>query len=393
MEYLLSIIIPTKNRQKYCLAAVKQVLSLKSPKIQIVVQDNSDSSILGEEIKKFETEQVQYHYESKTLSFTDNFSEAIDSADGEYLCIIGDDDGVLNQIVDVVEYAHKNQLDAIIPALNAVYVWPMEHSFIHGGDNGYLCVSYLKAKVDQAEIKKGLEQLLKNGGQNYQKYDLPRIYHGIVHRRMVEKVKQQTGTYFGGLTPDIYMSTALAIVCQKVVRLGFPITVSGICTGSGSSNSATGKHTGQLKDAPHFVGHKNYRWSPQVPAIYTVETIWADTVLHALQDFNDERYNQFSVASLVAICRYKYPQFKNELDAFTDQYGIPHRTLHIKSFSFIMVPFIKRIIKRIVLGKSAVVKYYGVNNIIAAVELTENELNKHLKDCKSINEEIITNKR
>ena len=44
--YLLSIVVPTRNRQKFCLEAVKQILSVTDERVQIVVTDNSDENTL-----------------------------------------------------------------------------------------------------------------------------------------------------------------------------------------------------------------------------------------------------------------------------------------------------------------------------------------------------------
>ena len=38
---LLSIVIPTRNRQEYCVAAVEQILTLNLNDVEVVIQDNS----------------------------------------------------------------------------------------------------------------------------------------------------------------------------------------------------------------------------------------------------------------------------------------------------------------------------------------------------------------
>ena len=320
MSYLLSIIIPTRNRTYYCLEAVKEILEvcniLKTKQIEIVIQDNSDTDSLKESILALNADNIKYNYTSKILSFVDNFSEAVSLATGEYLCMIGDDDGILPNILEEVYKAKEKNIHSIIPSLNAVYIWPMKDSIVANGDNGYLYTAYVNKESTIISTSDSLYKMLSNGGQNYQNCDMPRLYHGIIHRSLIDKVYAKTNCYFGGLTPDIYMATALTFVCDKSIKLGYPITISGICTGSGSANSAQGKHTGELSDAPHFIGHDNYEWEDIVPQIYTVETIWADTALHAVRDFNAEKTNNFNVASLLAHCYQKYPQFKKRLNVF-----------------------------------------------------------------------------
>ena len=145
---LLSIVIPTKNRQQYCLAAVKQIISLNLDKTQVVIQDNSDDRSLEKNLKQvIENGKVKYHYREGVISFVDNFSEAVSLCDGEYICMIGDDDGILPNITQVVNTAKERNLDCVIAGLNSVYVWPSNNPIVKGGENGYLCLSYIKLSL------------------------------------------------------------------------------------------------------------------------------------------------------------------------------------------------------------------------------------------------------
>ena len=49
-EYLISVIIPTRNRQLYAKAAVRQIISI-SDKIEVIVHDNSDDESLRDSLK------------------------------------------------------------------------------------------------------------------------------------------------------------------------------------------------------------------------------------------------------------------------------------------------------------------------------------------------------
>lgn len=43
MDSLLSIVIPTRDREYYCIEAIKNILSYNNEDFELVVQDNSDS--------------------------------------------------------------------------------------------------------------------------------------------------------------------------------------------------------------------------------------------------------------------------------------------------------------------------------------------------------------
>lgn len=318
---LLSIVIPTKNRQGYCIEAIKQIISLNLSNIEICIQDNSDTPDLKEAIERLASVSIKYQYHGENLSFVDNFSLAIEMASGEYVCMIGDDDGLLPNVMNVVNYAQINNIDAIIPGLNIIYFWPSENPIIDNGQEGYLSISRFTDTYSSVDSQKALRKLLKNGALNYIAYDMPKVYHGVVKRELFEIIKQKTGRYFYGLTPDIYMSTALSFVAKRVVRYGAPVTISGICPRSGSSDSATGKHTGDLKSAPHFHGHDSYEWEEIIPAFYSVETIWAETLIKAIRHFNqDSLLSKFSINILDNECFNKYPQYSELIKKHAEKY-------------------------------------------------------------------------
>lgn len=377
---LLSIIIPTKNRQKYCLSAVHQILSLNYNDIEIVIRDNSDEDTLyAQLLPSIEQGKIIYEHFDGTVSFVDNFSKSIELCSGKYVCMIGDDDGILPNILDVVSLAEKEGYDAIIPGYNSVFIWPSPTPIVKGAENGYLCLSYLKNRSSIANPTTALRKLLNNGGQNYMNYDLPRLYHGLVKRDVLDKIKKNTGNYFGGLTPDIYMSVALALTCNKVLRLYYPITISGICPQSGASNSATGKHTGNLEDAPHFKGHNNYVWDSKIAPFYSVETIWAETTLHALNDFKrTDLYNSFNHEAVNGMCYLKYPQYRSLIiDCIKRNNSFVAKVVFYSYVKHAMT-FFKKVLKRVCRSREDVCKYYDVNDIQNAVFITKDFL-QHLR--------------
>lgn len=312
-EYLLSIIIPTKNRQYYCLNSVKQILSCYGDQVEIIVQDNSDNNTLEKQIKELQCDNVIYNYKGGILSFVDNFDIAIGLATGKYMMLIGDDDGVTSLALKVTEWANEKDISSIRPSLNFVYFWPDSQVFKEE-DNGILNISTYDGKVQEYDAKAGLITLLKNSCQNYLSCDLIKIYHGIVRRELLDMIKEKTGRFVGGLSPDIYLSVALSILSKgKAINLGVPLTISGICTGSGSSQSATGEHTGKLEDAPHFRGHESYEWDSRIPKFYSVETIWGDSALAAVKDIDPEYLKYYRSETLIYRCLRRYPKYKTEI--------------------------------------------------------------------------------
>lgn len=365
MSILLSVVIPTRNRKQYLVGVVKQIIAINDSRLEIVIHDNSEESS-DDYFNSFKyIGNLIYKHSSETLSFVDNFNKALDLASGEYVIIIGDDDGILPNIIEVAEMAKKEDLDVVYPTVNVIYHWPSENPIVKNAEKGYLRISHIKVKERIINPYKWLQHLMRNAGQNYLSSDMARLYHGLVRREVLQSIKRERGVYFGGLTPDIYMAVALSIVSKKVKHIKYPISISGICPISGASDSATGKHVGRLRDAPHFKGHSAYLWDKKVPPLYSVETIWAETALHALLDFNQMKlYDCFNERLIIAICAYKYKSLYNEVISGN------HRSLFVlrlQGFLFCKLPFIEKGFHYISGKKSKIVKFYGITDISEAV--------------------------
>ncbi len=374
MNKLLSIIIPTKNRSYYCLYAVKQIMSLHLHDVEICVQDNSDNDSLKEDFKALDSPDVIYNYHSGVLSFVDNFSEAVSISHGDYLCMIGDDDGILPEIIQYAKRAKDENLDAVIPGLGFVYFWPSKEKIISDVESGLLNLTLCNRDEKYVNPQKAMRRLLDDAAQDYTSLDIPRLYHGIVNRRVLEEVKNKTGVYFGGLTPDMYMAAVLSLECKTVLRTTESFTISGICPTSGSADSATGRHTGNLSDAPHFRGHSSYTWDEKIPAFYSVDTIWAETLLHALKMYDREDLaDLFNLPLFESVCLKKYPEFEVLIRKHADKEGIvdtsmitAYRLYYIRKQYYRVIRKIKSIAKYIVSRKS--VRSLKINNVPTIVD-------------------------
>lgn len=290
-EPLLSILLATKNRQKYCLSAVESILEINDSRIEVVVQDNSDDDSLRTMLAKFNHDKrLVYNYESSVLSFVDNFSLAIEYATGKYVCAIGDDDGINPEIISATQWASDNGYDALVGNVEANYRWAgtgAPDTFFTKMTDSTLTITHFTGRAKVVNVTDSLLSLMKNGATNYLDFHLPKLYHGVVNKVLFEKIKVQTGSYLKGLSPDIYAAIALACNINKLLVLDYPLTIPGVCSVSGSIQEGQKKsNSKRLEDAPHFRGKKNYCWNKNVPRIYCVQTIWADSAFAALEEFD-----------------------------------------------------------------------------------------------------------
>lgn len=301
---LLSIAIATRNRIPYAISAIQSILEIPDPRLELVVQDNSDSRELESYVhQNIKDNRFRYRYTPPPFSSIDNFNAAVELAGGEYICLIGDDDGVNPEIMEAASWAEANGVDVLSVKHPVDYKWPNFDSIRILGVLYYTPLSYsINCTAPITELKR----LLANGGQGYQGYDLPKLYHGLVRLDCLKKVQKSLGRYFGGLSPDIYSVAILSLFAERILTTDYPLTITGEYSGAGT---AYGKLRIRLEDTHLMRGRGDYQWSLLVPRFYCVETVWADSLVAALTDAGrSDLVRLFNTHKLHAYCLWRYPK-------------------------------------------------------------------------------------
>lgn len=375
-EFLVSVIIPTRNRQTYAEATVRNIL-LIDDNIQIIIHDNSDSQLLEKNlISLIDGEKVIYHYLREKIAGVDNYNMAAKYATGEFFCAIGDDDTILPEIIDCAKWMKKNSIDIVLPSKALTYYWPKLEDNLKI-KNAFLGIGDFSGKVEIINPENEIIELLKNGGQHYLDLKLPGSYHCLVNSSCMKEVFNRTGRYYGGLSPDMYSVVCLSLLPGiKAVYLDYPISLPGICPRSTSAESGAGKHIGRLEDAPHFVGLMDcYEWDKIVPRIYSVQTIWCETMIHALKvmDREDLINNYFSREALIS---YLYYENVNDRKFICDIIDDDDLCLIKKKYEKKKNCLRDRIVYLINLVLGRRYRNYNCQNINQAVTLTQKWLSK-----------------
>lgn len=296
---LVSIAIATKNRQKYCIEAIKSILAYNNPEIEIAIADNSETSEVKEFIEKTNSPFIKYFYDGKdNISSIDNFNRALELTSGDYVMLIGDDDSILPKVIEIAQWAKDNDVDSICSRTSLVYYWP---GVLEEHPNGVMISPPSTGKITRINLRKQLNALLENGLQLYLLYPLPKTYHGLVKRSLMEEIKNRVGHYYGGLSPDLYSSIAVSCVANNHFIIDEPLSIAGVCAQSTTADNFKGLHSGSLEGIPHLKNRSNYVFSDRIPLYYSVNTIWAESGLKALEELNEkELLKKFNMHRLMA---------------------------------------------------------------------------------------------
>lgn len=369
---LLSIVIPTRNREFYCISAIRQILAYDRDDFELCVCDNSDSDEIEDYLKSRNDARVVYRHIKPQINSAINMDNAMRMASGEYICMIGDDDAILPSIFEVAEWAKKQRYDIITPKFVYTYLWPKSQDYPSSID----VPSSNNSSYTIKDSQKQLHVFLKRGLDSYYEV-LPRIYHGLVNKEILDDVLAKTGHIIGGLSPDIYMSITTACLTKKFVVIERPFTIAGACPISWGVKAKDKKISLELSENPQFYLRGPYIWDERVPKITTGETIWAETAIKAFEEIGYSHYidemNQGALFGNTLFNKWKLGA-KRIINSFLE-------TKLVASKFSVLFDFILYSIKRLVKGvykrllnkfsHSNVTTVQGVNNMDEAIRIIE----------------------
>lgn len=275
---LISVIIPTRNRNSYLIDSIQIALKTVND-LEIIVCDNSDTDVLRELLFQFNsTNKVKYLYSSENLSVVDNFERAFRASTGDYLISIGDDDAIGPGIEEIALWAKENSIDSVISysdSFIASYYWPGVKSKYFGDSYASsLFVNRFTGNVFKISSNEAIAQVANRLGGGLGK--MPRAYHGLVARSLVEKIWKKHGFLFGGVSPDIFSATLIAGYCVNPVHIDFPFVIPGASPVSTAGQGAERSDRGNINTTDHTARFgKKLIWDKRIPEFYSPHTVWA----------------------------------------------------------------------------------------------------------------------
>lgn len=295
--------------------------------VELVIVDNSDKKDCNSESQI--SDLIKYFWSNESLDVLENFDRSILLSQGEYVCIIGDDDTVLPTIIAVAKQLKSKEIDSAVAEM-IPYYWPGVNTYlVPKNTNGFIEFYTGKPLFQKVSIKKSLRKVLKNGGCEYLNI-LPSAYHSIVKRESLLKLLEKYGTAFPGPSPDISNAILLALEQVTCVRVG-PFVVSGAKPGSAAAEGASHSHHGHLDERKSFINRGLFKWPKSAPQFFCGPTMWSVTVSHTLCFTNNANLSsKLNSSSLHAHCLVFHSDYwKNILSSLLEQ-----NIFHILIFPF-----------------------------------------------------------
>lgn len=282
---MLSVVVPTKDRYKYLKHLIKLIQSYNSDEWEIVVQDNTDDNTeILEFLKDLNYSGCKYFHEKGQIPMTTNADKAILHSEGEYVCFLGDDDGVCPNAIEYCRLMKEKGYEALRSNL-ADYNWP---DAVSRSENvgGQLYLPRIKKHQSLLRSIDVMEDVVKRGFVDRGK--LPSVYHGIVSRQTLDRVYDRCKTFFPGQAPDISGGFSVALTIDSFLYVDDIVTISGASKFHGGTTLGMNKQYPEIKDMVWFRPDAERIWYPKLPKIAVGSIIWAESSIETLNAFGRE---------------------------------------------------------------------------------------------------------
>ena len=241
---LLSICVPSRNRQSYFQNAIASLLQNRTADTEFIFADNSDDgSIMRDFLAPYADDTLITFLpsENRVLSMQDNWERTIKASSGQWISFIGDDD-----YIDPAVALFISKIQASRPEVEAIdwekliYQWPGVEQ-VDG--NNFIPVESRAVQIPQ-------DLLMRRAFEWESAVVMPisgfSIYHGAVKRTLADRIADMCdGRYFEHPTPDIDFSFKSVLLGQGFVFSQRPFSVTGACP---LSNTAGMYDFKKLKD-------------------------------------------------------------------------------------------------------------------------------------------------
>ena len=224
---VLSICIPTRNRQAYAISAVREMLSSERQDFEVVLADNSDDAA---PLAQFVAEVADHRIkllppQEQVLSMRANWERIISETSGEWISFIGDDDYLDPELCEVLRVTKT-----IVPNVDALtwgrlyFIWPEARKDRE--------ITKMPTGSHLIGIKK--EDMIRKLFFWEEASDRPKcpfgVYHGAVKRTLLDDIRDTfSGQYFGHQIVDYDNICRTLMVANAFVYFERPMSVFGAC--------------------------------------------------------------------------------------------------------------------------------------------------------------------
>lgn len=279
-----TICIPTRNRQRYCIEAIKAIAESEETDFEVIVADNSDDATILDDYFRTQLNDSRFRLmppEQTVLSMVDNWERVMPEVRGRWVSIIGDDDHIDPSVVQLLRRYEREQPDLEAVSWARMYFnWPDNREI---STRASVPVTHGSHVPDRKTLSDHLYRWSQRKRRPTGGFG---IYHGAVRRSLMERIKRKySNRYFENPTVDYDNICKVVREAKAMIFCKRPFSVLGACAASNSAGTQSFEAMQKLVDDFYRdLGNgqqthdDDFPFSPKLPGLAVISskaaTIW-----------------------------------------------------------------------------------------------------------------------
>ena len=275
-----SVVIPTRGNAHTLPFTLQTCIAQSFTDCEFLVSDNSGGDTVRETLARFDDSRLRYVRTPKLLALTDSWEYAVSHALGEYVTVLGGDDGLLLHALREIDAILRRIRAPLLRWESISYTWPDLPPTRHAISNELLLPLKMIDGYHPIHQLDARPMILAAANAEVSYSQLPMIYCSAVHQGLLERLRARTGRVFRSQCPDVYSAFALAYLAGSYHSCSAPMSISGL---SGASNGVAELYLGgrspiteEFRRLNAGAGHDPH---PQVPDLPLMSAKVADSFM------------------------------------------------------------------------------------------------------------------
>lgn len=220
-----SIVIPTRERPDTLRCALATCLNQDFDDYEIVVCDNGTTDRTRAVVGEVASRRVRHIRAPRSLAMSDNWELAVSEARGEFVLLLGDDDGLMPFALAELDRLLDRLRTPVVRWEASFYSWP---DINMAGAANYLRLP-LRRTLKMLDARSTIAAVLRFEVSYVR---LPMLYTAVVHRSLIDRLRRAAGRVFANRYPDVFSGFALGYLAGQYPSISVPMHIAG---SSGSS--------------------------------------------------------------------------------------------------------------------------------------------------------------
>lgn len=225
-----SLLLPTRNRLEFLASAIETVRRQKGNiEWEIVVSDNDSTEDIRGHVEQLGDPRVKYVRTAKFVPVTDNWNNALEHSSGDYVLMLGDDDGLLpGALTALRDLVRRFDRPDVVYSSAYLFAYPgvmPDHPAGFLQPYGY--ARFLRrAREPFVLSREEAQSLVRDAMQFKLRYGF-NMQFSTISRDLIDRLADR-GPFFQSAFPDYYATNVAFLKARDIVVEPRPLVVIGV---------------------------------------------------------------------------------------------------------------------------------------------------------------------